>query len=78
MIGIERHHKRNAPVSLGSNLGLIGAVLQIIISLVVMLGLGFALGFKNDYFKKQRQPEGLLMFISMLLCARKSRSLSKC
>jgi len=38
--GTENHHKLNAHISLGNNLGLIGAVLQIIISLVAVLGLG--------------------------------------
>lgn len=38
MTGIENHHKRNAPVSIGNNLGLVGAVLQIIIALLVIVG----------------------------------------
>jgi hypothetical protein len=37
MTGIENHHKRNVPVSIGSDLGLIGAVVQIIVSLVVVI-----------------------------------------
>jgi hypothetical protein len=38
MTGIENHHKRNAPVSIDNDLGLVGAVLQIIVALVVIVG----------------------------------------
>jgi len=38
MNGIENHHKRNTPISLSSDLGLAGAVLQIIVALVVIVG----------------------------------------
>jgi len=37
MTGIENHNKRNAPVSLSIDLGLIGAVLKGLVALVVML-----------------------------------------
>ena len=40
MTGIENHHKRNAPVSLSNDLGLIGAVLKALVALVVMLVAG--------------------------------------
>jgi len=44
MTGIENHHKRNAPVSLGHDLGLFGAVIKGLVALVntyrlYMLGL---------------------------------------
>lgn len=38
--GIENHHKRNAPVSIGNDFGLIGAVLKIIVALIVIVGNG--------------------------------------
>lgn len=37
MTGVENHHKRNAPTSLGNDLELIGAVLQIIVGLLVIV-----------------------------------------
>ncbi|TRW21469.1 hypothetical protein FMM05_20170 [Flavobacterium zepuense] len=40
MTGIENHHKRNAPVSLSNDLGLIGAVLKGLVALIVMLAAG--------------------------------------
>ena len=40
MTGIENHHKRNAPISLSNDFGLIGAVLKGLVALVVMLGAG--------------------------------------
>jgi len=47
MTGIENHHKRNAPVSLSNDLGLIGAVLQGLVALVVMLIAGIWWALKN-------------------------------
>ncbi|WP_165571296.1 hypothetical protein [Flavobacterium subsaxonicum] len=38
MTGIESHHKRNASTSLSNNLGLVGAVLQIIIAIIIIVG----------------------------------------
>ena len=38
MTGIENHNKRNKPVSLNNDLGLIGVVVQIVLALVVMVG----------------------------------------
>ena len=37
MTGIHNHHKRNAPISLSNDLGLIGAVLKGMVALIVML-----------------------------------------
>ncbi|PZR11522.1 MAG: hypothetical protein DI539_20605, partial [Flavobacterium psychrophilum] len=36
-VGISNHNKRNAPSSLSNDLGLIGAVLQIIVALLVIV-----------------------------------------
>ena len=40
MTGIENHNKRNAPVSLSNDLGLIGAVLKWLVAFGVMLAAG--------------------------------------
>ena|GEM_PF-3213860 len=40
MTGIENHHKRNASTSLSNDLGLVGAVLQIIVALLVFVAAG--------------------------------------
>jgi len=37
MTGIHNHNKRNAPISLSNDLGLIGAVLKGLVALVVMI-----------------------------------------
>jgi len=37
MTGIENYHKRNVPISVNNDLGLIGAVLKGFVALVVML-----------------------------------------
>jgi hypothetical protein len=37
MTGIENHQRRNAPVSISNDLGLIGAVLKGLVALVVLL-----------------------------------------
>jgi len=38
MTVIENHHKRNVPTSLVNDLGLVGAVIQIIVALLVIIG----------------------------------------
>jgi len=38
MTGIENHHKRNAPTSVENDFGLVGAVMQIIVALLVIVG----------------------------------------
>jgi len=38
MTGIENHNKRNASISLSNDLGLIGAVLQLIIAMLIIVG----------------------------------------
>ena len=40
MTGIHNHNKRNAPISLSNDLGLIGAVLKGLVALVVMIVVG--------------------------------------
>jgi hypothetical protein len=49
MTGIKNHHKRNAPVSLSNDLGLIGAVLKALVALVVMLAAGIWWALKKLY-----------------------------
>ncbi|MNK23704.1 hypothetical protein D3C87_420020 [compost metagenome] len=40
MTGIENHNKRNTRTSLSNDLDLIGAVLQLVVAIVVLFGLG--------------------------------------
>ena len=48
MTGIENHYKQNAHTSLSYNLGLVGAVVQIIVALLVIVG-GYCIGYGNGY-----------------------------
>ncbi|TRW21458.1 hypothetical protein FMM05_20110 [Flavobacterium zepuense] len=56
MAGIENHHKRNAPISLSNDLGLIGAVLQGLVALVVMLigGIWYVFNHKTNITRKNK------------------------
>ena len=39
MTGISNHNKRNVPTSLSNDLSLVGAVLQLIVALLVLVGM---------------------------------------
>lgn len=60
MTGIENHNKRNAPLGLSNDLGLIGTVLQIIVSFLVIVGTvlhwiwkRYYIGYGNGYKSKR-------------------------
>ena len=48
MTGIRNHHKRNAPVSISNDLGLIGAVLKELVALIVLFIAGIWWALKKS------------------------------
>ncbi|MGQ2985377.1 hypothetical protein [Flavobacterium sp.] len=67
MAGIESHQRRNAPApSPMGAFGLVGAVLQGVVALVV-IGRGFGVVGLEKVIKQQRQPCGCLCFLYLNL-----------